>query len=109
MTPPKNANLPPKVTPLNADEIISRLMECESQRNNNIKVLDVNKRYSYGALQFQRETLLYFSRRYGLRTELMEEDLYNASLQREIAKKMILEDKNNLRNWLICARRLGLL
>ena len=87
-------------------EMIELLVKCESGGNPGA-IGDNGK--ARGVLQFHRGTLKSFAVKYGLRTELTEADYSNTSLQREVARKMIEENKNNLRHWLVCSRKQNLL
>ena len=83
---------------------IDRLAECESSNRWNIKVLDTNNRYSYGGLQFQKETFLRANRKYKVLPDLedgeFENAIYDEWTQRELAYH-ILEDGGSS-NWKIC-------
>ncbi len=87
----------------NLDAWLEDLAMKESHNQERIKVLDVNGRYSYGCLQFQMATFKSYSTRYGLvdpnTVVSWEELLYNCSLQKKIAKHMILENNSNWRHW----------
>lgn len=89
------------VSPL--DAWLEKLAEKESNHRERIKVLDVNGRYSYGCLQFQMATFKSYSTRYGLVDAATvtdwEELLYDCSLQKKIAKRMIQEKNSNWRHW----------
>jgi|GEM_PF-2889747 len=92
----------PKVT-MSLDAWLEKLAEKESGNRARIKVLDVNGRYSYGCLQFQMATFKSYSARYGLvdpsTVADWEELLYDCSLQKRIAKRMIQEKSSNWRHW----------
>ena len=87
----------------NLDAWLDHLAEKESNNRERIKVLDVNGRYSYGCLQFQMATFKAYSTRYGLvdatTVTSWEELLYSCSLQKKVAKHMILEKNSNWRHW----------
>jgi hypothetical protein len=87
----------------NLDVWLEKLAIAESNNRANIKVLDVNGRYSYGCLQFQMATFKAYSTRYGLldASEVVswEKHLYDCGLQKQIAKRMIQEKPANWRHW----------
>jgi hypothetical protein len=94
------------------DAWIDKLAEKESGNKERIKILDVNGRYSYGCLQFQMATFKSYSQRYGLvdpaNVTSWEETIYNCSLQKQIAKRMLLEKSGNWRHWGYTVRTKGL-
>ena len=85
------------------DRWLESLAAKESGNRAGIKILDVNGRYSYGCLQFQMATFRSYSARYGLvdpaAVTSWEELLYDCSLQKRIAKRMIQENPANWRHW----------
>lgn len=95
------------------DAWINGLIQKESSGQTNIKILDTNNRYSYGCLQFQMPTFIAYGKRYGFisGTEAnLESLIMSCSLQKAIAKKMILDDSDNWRHWYhsVYTRGLGL-
>lgn len=95
------------------DAWIDGLIQKESSGKTNIKILDTNNRYSYGCLQFQMPTFIAYGKKYGIisGTEAnLESLIMSCSLQRAIAKKMILDDSDNWRHWYhsVYTRGLGL-
>ena len=62
---------------------LDKLAYKESGNNPNLKVLDVNGKYSYGCLQFQEGTFRTYAIKYGLITPSTPTDsvIYNCSLQ----------------------------
>ena len=91
------------------EKAIITLSECESERTAKIKVLDINGKYSYGILQFQRQTLENYTKKYGLRDKITNEDLYNPHLAYTTAKFMLTESSKNLYHWVNCAKLTGLI
>lgn len=91
------------VVTTNLDAWLSKLATAESGNRANIKVLDVNGRYSYGCLQFQMGTFKEYSQRYGIidpaYVTSWEVLIYNCDLQKRIAKRMIQEKASNWRHW----------
>lgn len=87
----------------NLDVWLEKLAMAESNNRANIKVLDVNGRYSYGCLQFQMATFKSYSARYGLldpaTVTSWETHIYDCELQKEIATHMIQEKSANWRHW----------
>ena len=85
------------------DAWLDKLAEKESGNRDRIKVLDVNGRYSYGCLQFQMATFKSYSTNYGIvdpaNVTSWEELIYNCSLQKQVAKRMIQEKPGNWRHW----------
>lgn len=92
------------------DSWIKKLVYLESEGKNNIKVLDSNGLYSFGCLQFQMGTFRGFGLKYGLISG--DDDLYSViydcSLQKQIAKKMIEDNPGNWRHWYNSVKTKGL-
>lgn len=87
----------------NLDLWLGKLATAESGNRANIKVLDVNGRYSYGCLQFQMATFKSYSQRYGLADPATVTSwdalIYNCDFQKQVAKRMIQEKPGNWRHW----------
>lgn len=87
----------------NLDLWIEKLAMAESNNRANIKVLDVNGRYSYGCLQFQMATFKAYTARYNLvdasKVTNWEALIYDCGLQKKTAKHMIKERTANWRHW----------
>lgn len=81
---------------------LNKLAQAESTGRENIKILDVNGRYSYGCLQFQMRTFLSYAERYDI--EVTTDDIYDCNLQKRLAKEMILENHSNWRHWFNSAK-----
>lgn len=95
------------------DAWLNGLIQKESSGRTNIKILDVNNRYSYGCLQFQKPTFIAYGRKYGFvsgEEANLESLLMSCSLQKAIARKMILDDASNWRHWYtsVAVKNLGL-
>ncbi len=74
------------------------LENCESRGREDIKILDSNKKYSYGVLQFQMDTFLREGKKYGLieanltSKEVLETKMiYDVDLQESIANRILLD------------------
>lgn len=80
---------------------LAKLVFQESSGKHNIKVLDVNNKYSYGCLQFQEGTFRNYALKYDLisRSTPTESKIYDCELQKKIAKLMLAEDYSNWRAW----------
>lgn len=87
----------------NLDVWLEKLATAESGNRENIIVLDVNNKYSYGCLQFQMATFQSYSARYGLVDPATVSDwkklILDCKLQKQIAKRMIQEKSGNWRHW----------
>lgn len=87
----------------NLDLWIEKLAMAESNNRANIKVLDVNGRYSYGCLQFQMATFKAYTTKYGLvdpaTVTNWESLIYDCALQKKTAKRIIKEKPANWRHW----------
>jgi hypothetical protein len=79
------------------NEWLDKLAQKESGGRCDIKVMDVNKRYSYGAYMFQMATWLEQGKKYDIHTT--ERNIYDCSLQRELVTKMITDNYNNWSHW----------
>lgn len=91
---------------------IEKLILLESEGKRGIKILDHNGEYSFGCLQFQKETFEEFGLKYNLiiPDAKLDDLLYNCDLQKEMAKKMIEDNYNNWRHWYtsVKIKKLGL-
>lgn len=72
--------------------LIYSLAKCESGRRPNIKVLDINDRYSFGLLQFQRATF----------NELCNGDIMNPIHQIDCAIKILNTENRGWYRWCNC-------
>ena len=79
----------------------------ESGRGTRLKILDDNGKYSYCCLQFQHATLTAYAVRYGLRTQIIVEDIFNYHLQKQTTKLMLANNPKNWRHWYNSVRKIG--
>lgn len=85
-------------------EWVSRLSKAESNDDPDLVYLDVNRRYSYSCLQFQKATWDAQSRKYGISGSIMDCDK-----QEELAVAMISDHYSAWRNWYVSStRKIGL-
>lgn len=82
---------------------LENLVNQESSGNARIVVLDVNGRYSYGCLQFQRATWDAYRDAYGITAD----DIFDCNQQRKLARLMIEDDYSNWRHWFNSVTRYG--
>ena len=93
---------------------LEKLISLESNGKEHLKILDNNGEYSFGCLQFQKETFEEFGLKYKLITPDADTEasnlLYDCNLQKEIAKKMIEDNYSNWQRWYtsVITRKLGL-
>lgn len=73
---------------------IEKLRYAESQGNDAVIILDSNKKYSYGCLQFQRATFDQYSKKFGIYGDIMD-----CGTQKELARAMLTYDRNAWRHW----------
>ena len=90
------------------DAWIVALENQESGLSTRLKILDDNSKYSYGCLQFQRATLTVFAVRHELRTQIIDEDVFNYHLQKQTAKLMLANNPKNWRHWYNSVLKIGL-
>lgn len=91
---------------------IELLAMCESTNRPNIRIVDTNGYYSYGALQFQLGTFISYGKKYGILEKDITQDeartlIFRADLQRAIATEM-LKEVGGWRHWTNCAKKIGL-
>ena len=100
---------------MNTEVTLILLAEEESGTQDNIRVLDVNNKYSYGRLQFQLGTFMQYGKLYGiLPDELTEAEgrllIHNPKVQKAIARLMI---ENGLAckpvGWYNSCKKLGII
>jgi hypothetical protein len=86
---------------------LAKLAFQESAGKHNIKVLDVNGKYSYGCLQFQEGTFRNYALKYGFisRSTPTESRIYDCDLQKKLAKLMLAENYSNWRAWYTSAKK----
>lgn len=94
------------------DAWLQALVQKESSGKANITIVDVNNRLSHGCLQFQEATLRMYATRYGLIEPGadIQPFFHDCEFQKELARRMILEDYDNWRHWYhsVITRGLGL-
>lgn len=81
------------------DAWLHHLGMCESRWRPNLKHLDSNNYYSYGALQFQMGTWLGVG---GLYASTTKKNIYDAALQEKVATALI--NKGDSWRWKTCFR-----
>lgn len=91
---------------------LEALEQCESGGKSDIKVLDVNDKYSYGSLQFQAHTFTRYAKRYGFFPETFTdeqilENIYDRHTQFTLARNMIADRYENYLAWTNCTTKLG--
>lgn len=94
------------------DEWLDKLAMAESNNTSDIRILDVNGKYSYGCLMFQMDT---FKRFYALISSQDEpesidyqKDIYDCSIQKNIAKAMLGANNEAWMNWYNSVKKIGL-
>jgi hypothetical protein len=91
---------------------LEKLAQVESNGRERIKILDVNNKYSYGCLQFQEGTFRNYGVKYGLvaKNANLESVIYDCTLQKQIAKRMIQENHILWQSWYtsVVQKNLGL-
>lgn len=107
-------SFPAKVDNLKND-LVNRLADCERagyEEEDAPIVLDTNKKFSIGVMQFQLDTIIHYSK--VLRNENLtkkEATLLALDEQRakDLAKHIIFQSKNGVeKDWVMCNRKLGL-
>lgn len=73
---------------------LGKLSKAESGNDSNMVFLDVNGKYSYSCLQFQKETWDHYAKKFGIKSDIM-----NCQAQKEVAKDMIASDYNLWKSW----------
>lgn len=82
---------------------LAELAKCESGGKTDIKVLDTNGYYSYGAFQYQLNTWLVQSKNYGL--DYIKKDIFDLDKQVKLTH-LLLSDKQYF-HWKTCNNRIG--
>ena len=83
--------------PDSLNQWINKLAFYESGNRADIKILDVNNKYSYGCLQFQMATWIGMGNKYGFQTT--PENIYDCRLQKQLAHAMLSDRWNNWHHW----------
>jgi len=93
------------------DQWMMLLAEAESGGDATLKILDTNRKYSYGCLQFQFHTFRQYAREYSLFDGFDDRDLrqeiYNCDSQIRLATLMIEDDYSNWRHWRNTVKKIG--
>jgi len=94
------------------EQWMNQLAETESGNDPTLRILDTNRKYSYGCLQFQLSTFRQYSREFSLfedsRAVNLREEIYNCENQRKLAALMIREDYGNWRHWRNSVKKIGM-
>lgn len=100
---PESYASPLEITePDSLDLYIERLAFLESSGREQVVILDSNKRYSRGCLQFQDATFHEQTKKYDLSGDIMD-----CLLQKRLAKAMLIDNPRSIRHWYHSGRRLG--
>ena len=85
-------------------EWLDGLIQKESSGREDIVILDVNNKYSYGCLQFQMTTFIDYTTQFDLHGDIMD-----CGFQKLLAYQMIIDDHGNWRHWRtsVVKRKLG--
>ena len=90
------------------EKTLDRLSRCESNNRDDIKILDSNKKYSYGRFMYQEETFKGFVKEYKLLPEAEDLEImnfiYDGEFQRELTGMMLTKDRENWRHWYNCLK-----
>lgn len=95
------------------DVWIEELITLESRGNERTIILDVNGRYSYGCLQFQKRTFEEFGKKYLIFTDgdvaNIEELILDCKLQKRLTRLIIENEKDGWEHWYtsVIKRNLG--
>ena len=86
------------------EDWIDKIQYQESRGNPMMVILDTNNKYSYGCMQYQMDTWIGDSRKYGVKGEMMD-----CKAQRKLAMLTIQnEPKNGWRRWYNSTKKVGL-
>lgn len=95
--------------PTPIDVWLDKLAMCESGGRADIKILDSNKKWSYGILQYQRQTFIAYTRKYNLLPSAEDDEImnfiYDPDYQKMLAKKMIMD--GGAHHWRNCVNKIG--
>jgi hypothetical protein len=86
------------VLPATKDDLtiwLEKLAIAESHNSSTMRVLDTNGHYSYSCMQFQMATWLSYGKPLGA----TEDNIYDCSLQKKVAAKMIRDNHKNWTHW----------
>lgn len=91
---------------------IDKLAHIESGGNADIVVLDSNNLYSYSCMQFQMATFKNYVKRYNLLPNAEDAEIENfimdCDFQKQLAKEMIMENRDNWKHWYNSTKIIGL-
>lgn len=94
------------------DVWLEKLVALESMGNMRAVVLDVNGKYSYGCLQFQKETFKEFGVKYNIfsKEEIanLHELIFDCKLQKQLARIIIENEKDGWEHWYTSVVKRGL-
>lgn len=85
------------------DNWIEQVRWEESRGHDMLVILDTNKKYSYGCLQYQMATWNYYSKKYNVDAEIMDCDA-----QKEVTRNIIKYEKDGHRNWYTTVYKKGI-
>lgn len=93
------------------EDVINRLIQCESGGNNLAYNFDTNNRYSIGVLQFQVRTARYYLEKYNLPGSEYDDlklslILHNSEFSKNLAREILIRE-NAWRNWYNCSKKIG--
>jgi len=89
---------------IDIEQILDDLAMCESSNRSDLKIVDTNGYYSYGMYQFQKYTFIYFNEKYNITNLPTDEAIMNPEIQRELAKWILLRNKNGWEHWYNCLK-----
>lgn len=91
---------------------INILVQQESSGRTNIKILDNNHKYSYGCLQFQKQTFVGYAKSLNMLPETEDNEIENFIYDCEYAKllveKMIENNYDNWKHWKNSVDKIGM-
>lgn len=89
--------------------LLADLSFCESGNRDDIKILDVNGKYSYGLFQWQEQSWIFYSKKYGLFPFAEDQEMMNFIYDRNYQTKLtrlVLQEPNGWLNWKNCFLKL---
>jgi len=91
---------------------IEKLVQAESNGREDIVVLDVNNRYSYGCLQYQMDTFKRFYPLMGLESPVSEDGwkaaIMSCKTQKALTRAVLGKDSGAWRHWFTSSKKIGL-
>lgn len=88
--------------PDDLDLYIEELAFAESSGKEDVQIIDTNGKWSRGVLQFQDDTFIRYSNKYGVLGHILD-----PVLQKKLARLILLE-KNGWKNWYTSVGKIGL-